>query len=245
MYQQRNVRDGKAWGGTLCAAAILGFMGIAEPLYAWDSFDSGGPGLLDSLQSSGKVLAYVRAGAGCTQVYVDAQDVSDFDAVPPAAFTYTKTNCLHLTSASVGLQLNRYFAAEIGYVNVGKFDATATGTEGGIPLTETAHYKIKGYQAALVGSWPISKQFDVLGRIGLFRWDLHFSSTGIEGGVPFSRDESATGTDLTYGLGVRYNFTPSVGASLEWQRFNKVGDQTKTGQSDIDMYSLNLIYRFW
>ena len=45
------------------------------------------------------------------------------------------------------------------------------------------------------------------------------------------------------GLGVRYPFTEKLGVGLEWNRYVDVGDNT-VGESDIDVYSVDLIWRF-
>lgn len=167
-------------------------------------------------------------------------DVSDFD--PGASgCTDNRGNAIAL---SVGLQFHPNIAVEFGYVNLGKFGASAVGTELGVPLSESADYKAKGFQATLVGIIPVSKQVDILGRIGVFRWDWNLTSTGIEGGVPFSRDETTHGTDVTYGIGAQYNVSKNISARLEWQRFQNVGDQPMNGQTNIDMFSLGLVYRF-
>ena len=48
------------------------------------------------------------------------------------------------------------------------------------------------------------------------------------------------------GLGAQYNFTPSVGLRLEWERYFEVGgkDATSTGEADIDLITAGLVFKF-
>ena len=233
-YQKRDVKLGSAIVFTL---SMFGLALSASSASASDLFDHsynyGGSAV------SGDVV-YLAGTAGTSKVKIDAADISSFD---PGATVSADDKDTSL-GLSGGYQFNSNVAAELGYVDLGSFSADAKGTESGLSLTETAKFEAKGFQASVVGSMPVSKEFSVLGRLGMFRWDLKSSNDGVEAGVPFSGSEKATGIDLTYGLGVQYNFSKVVGARFEWQKFKDVGDQDKTGQSDVDLISLGLVYRF-
>jgi hypothetical protein len=53
----------------------------------------------------------------------------------------------------------------------------------------------------------------------------------------------ASGTDLTYGFGVKFDFNRDFSARAEWQRYKDVGDLNKTGQGNIDFIGASLVYR--
>jgi OOP family OmpA-OmpF porin len=125
---------------------------------------------------------------------------------------------------AVGNQLNTNAAVEFGYVDLGEASASAAGV--------TCKADAKGFQASLVGSLPTTNQFSFTGRVGLFRWDADGSCSGA-----VSLSGSDSGTDLTFGVGVRYDMTKTVSLRGEWERFDVDDD-------DIDLLSLGLMFMF-
>jgi len=77
--------------------------------------------------------------------------------------------------------------------------------------------------------------FSALARGGLFSWKADLKAPG--------GSTDATGTDLTYGLGVKFDFNRDFSGRAEWQRYKDVGDQNKTGQGNIDFIGFSLVYR--
>lgn len=147
----------------------------------------------------------------------------------------------------IGNQLNKNAAIELGYVDLGKFTVSASGTvtvPPTIAMTASGDAKPKGFDVTVIGSLPVSNEFAFLGRIGLFHWDLDVSATASGGGVSVSQSDSASGTDLTFGVGAQYDFSKSTGVRLEWERFQDVGDENTTGKSDVDLLSVSLVFRF-
>lgn len=140
-----------------------------------------------------------------------------------------------------GYQFNKYLGAELGYVDLGK--ATASGTILGVAVSATA--KAKGWEFLGVGTLPIADKFSVYGKAGLFRWDVDVSATGVVPGfAPVAVGASDKGTDFTYGIGLKYDFTKSIGARVEWQRYKDVGNDATTGKSDVDLLSLGIVFKF-
>lgn len=135
-----------------------------------------------------------------------------------------------------GYQFNRNLGAELGYVDLGKF--TASGTVGGTPANASA--KAKGFELVGVAAYPFNDQFSVYGKAGAFRWDVDTSASA--GGTAGSASDN--GTDFTVGAGLKYNFTKNAAARLEFQRYNNVGDSGTTGQSDVNLWTLGLMYSF-
>jgi len=132
-----------------------------------------------------------------------------------------------------GYQVNKYLGAELGYTDLGEFRASASGT------TETI--KVRGYELLGVGTIPIHPRFEVYGKVGVFFWDLKDSCAGTLCGFG---SQSEAGTDLTYALGAKFNFTKFVGARVQYQRYKDVGDETTTGKSDIDFISVGVVFKF-
>jgi OmpA-OmpF porin, OOP family len=127
-----------------------------------------------------------------------------------------------------GYQINRNFSAELGYSNLGEI--TASGPGGSLSIESNA------WELVGVGSYPLSNQLSVYGKLGLYRAEVELTST-----VGISGDETAT--DLTYGVGLRYDFTPTIGVRGEWQRYGDVGGGS-TGEGDVDVLSVGVIFKF-
>jgi OOP family OmpA-OmpF porin len=119
-----------------------------------------------------------------------------------------------------GYQINRNFAAEGGYVDLGQAAIP------GAVLDTTAWY------AFAVGILPINEQFGLFGKLGLAMTETDTSGIGT--------------TDTTapaFGLGLRYFFTPQFGIRGEWERFRAPGTPF-SGKSDVDYYSISAVFRF-
>ena len=140
-----------------------------------------------------------------------------------------------------GYQFNKYLGAELGYVDLGR--ATARGTLLGVAVSATA--KAKGWEFLGVGTLPIADKFSAYGKAGLFRWDLDVSATGVVPGfAPVAVSTSDKGTDFTFGIGLKYDFTKSIGARVEWQRYKDIGNDATTGKSDVDLLSVGVVFKF-
>jgi OOP family OmpA-OmpF porin len=135
-----------------------------------------------------------------------------------------------------GYQVNRNFSIELGYTDLG--EASATGTFLGSPAAlnlETTAWELVG-----IGSVPLGRQFSIYGKVGIYRADTEVQAT--LGGVSDSVDE--TNTDLTFGLGLRYDFTRTIGVRAEWQRYSDVGGGDLGAEADIDVLSVGVVVRF-
>ena len=131
-----------------------------------------------------------------------------------------------------GYQFNRIFAAEAGYIKLG--EVHMRGTFLGVP--GTARVKASGFETVGVAAMPVAAQFAAYGKAGLLRWDVDLSGTGISIGD--------TGTSMTLGAGLLYPFTKRLAARAEWQRYSDVGNDSTTGQSDVDVFSIGLVIKF-
>lgn len=189
---------------------------------------------------------YIGAGAG--QSKVNNASCSDLNGVFDPGFSCTSNDTSTGWKLFAGYQFNPYLAAEGGYVDLGNFKASASGRVTGIPATASGSDKASGFSLDAVGTLPISEQFGLLGRIGIFAWSLDASATASAGGggapgASASLSDKPSGTSLDFGVGVKYDFTRDVGVRAEFQRFQSIGNDN-TGKSDIDLISASLLYRF-
>ena len=127
-----------------------------------------------------------------------------------------------------GYQFNKNIAAEVGYTDLGK--AKGTGS---------AEAKATAWELDAVGSFPVWQQLSILGRLGFYYGEGKLSGTGA--------DNKKNTTDLTYGLGLGWDFNQNLGVRGEWQRYSKVKFESSagvSGDSDIDVYGVSVLWRF-
>ena len=107
----------------------------------------------------------------------------------------------------VGVQFNRYFAAELGYLDSDRDGSTFDGTALGGGPGDTENTKVQGFHLDALGSYPLTQRFDAIGTIGLARAKGRSDLT--LGGAPFVAEE--TDTVFRLGVGGHYAVTEHVG----------------------------------
>lgn len=119
-----------------------------------------------------------------------------------------------------GYQINRNFAVEGGYVDLGRvarpgaaFDSTALHVSG-------------------LAILPVNQQFSMFGKLGLARTETDVFGFG-------TRDN----TDPAYGLGLRFDLNRQFGIRGEWERF-RIDGRPVVGKSDTDLFSISGVVRF-
>jgi OOP family OmpA-OmpF porin len=139
-----------------------------------------------------------------------------------------------------GYQMNKNFALEAGYFNLGKFGYTATTTPLG---TLDGTIKLQGLNLDLVGLWPFTEKFAAFGRLGAnyAQTQDSFAATGAVG-VPTNANPSEKATNYKAGFGLQYDFSRSLAMRAEAERY-RINDGVGN-KGDISLISLGLVYRF-
>ena len=135
-----------------------------------------------------------------------------------------------------GYAFNRNFAVEAAYVDLGK--ATASGTFAGSNASVT--FKASGLVVAAVGMVPLSQQFSLLGRLGLINATVKVDAS--LGNA--SASDKSTDMKTTFGVGVAYSFTQQFAVRADYDIYQKLGDSATTGESDVNMLSIGVVYKF-
>jgi OmpA-OmpF porin, OOP family len=140
-----------------------------------------------------------------------------------------------------GYQLNRNFAVEGGWFDLGRYGYTATTTPAG---TLGGDIRVKGVNLDLVGLWPITDKFSAFARVGVTsaRTSGNFAATGAVVMPYASANPSRRAANVKAGLGLMYNFNESWAMRLEGERY-RINDAVGN-KGDIDMVSVGLVYRF-
>lgn len=139
-----------------------------------------------------------------------------------------------------GYQLNKNFALEAGYFNLGKFGYMATTIP---PGTQTGNIKLQGLNIDAVGIMPINDKFSAFGRLGMQYAQAkdEFTGTGAVG-TPANPNINFKRGNYKAGVGVQYDFNLNLGMRAEAERYRI--DDGVGNLGDINMYSVGLVYRF-
>ena len=138
-----------------------------------------------------------------------------------------------------GYQFNRNFAVEGGYFDLGRFGFAATTVPAG---TLFGNIKLRGLNLDLVGTVPITEKFSAFGRVGVDYAQARDNFTGNGTVSVLNSNPSKRDTNLKFGLGLQYAFTPTLDMRLEAERY-RINDAVGN-KGDVDLVSLGLVYRF-
>jgi OmpA-OmpF porin, OOP family len=109
-----------------------------------------------------------------------------------------------------GYQFHRNFAAEVGY---------------GI-LVDKGDVEVTTLELVGVGMFPLGNHFSIVGKLGFANWEFDGP-----GGV------NQDGTDLTWGVGVQWDFSRNLGLRAMWQRY-------ETDPEETDFLNIGVLWRF-
>ncbi|MGA7748640.1 MAG: outer membrane beta-barrel protein [Gallionella sp.] len=139
------------------------------------------------------------------------------------------TNTYNLSSKTataynglVGYQFNKYFGAEVQYTGFGSI----TGQGGG-------SHDISGYGLNVVGTYPFNDQWSVFLRLGAADTTIKTVNNGSD----------VSRTDVTWGIGGQYNFTPNWGLRVDYDSYG-VGSSSNIGTATTSLASLGVVYKF-
>jgi OmpA-OmpF porin, OOP family len=136
-----------------------------------------------------------------------------------------------------GYQFNRYFAAELGFADLGA--ATGDGPLAGVGQGSFQLEVKEVFDLSAVFLFPVSGNLSGLARVGMYRarTTLDVQVTGFP-----STHDGETNSGFTIGAGAELRLGP-LGVRAEWQRYQNVGGGT-TGEDDIDVFSVGALFRF-
>ena len=122
-----------------------------------------------------------------------------------------------------GYQINRIFAAEVGYHNLGK----AKGT--------TASVKGNTWEAVGVAAWPLFGSVSAYGKLGIFRGKAEGS------GALLPNKETNYGP--TYAIGAQLELNRNLALRGDWQNYPRLGGST-IPKGDVNVISFGGLWRF-
>jgi OOP family OmpA-OmpF porin len=126
----------------------------------------------------------------------------------------------------VGYQINKNLALEGGFIGSNNVTYSASGGNLAGPVTASA--RINGWTGAAVGMLPLTDQFSLLGKVGVASIQVTAGVTGLAG-TPFF---SGIRTDITYGVGAKYDYTSAFSMRLDLDSYN-IGRSFFSSRSNI------------
>jgi opacity protein-like surface antigen len=160
----------------------------------------------------------------------------------------------------LGYRFGKFLAAEIGYANLGEAsyrlpafvnytvtDRTGASFTDSFDAERAAVFTSAGPTISALGMFPIGQYIDLHVRAGIYLADTRLTNRirdvqGDIGNIMHDRSD-ASETELYYGLGGAWNINENFVLRAEYQMFMDVGDESKTGESDIDMFNVSVLFR--
>lgn len=123
-----------------------------------------------------------------------------------------------------GFQFNKYFSVEGGYMNLGSYAVSNGNT------IEPA-----GWGLSVMGTLPITPTFSAFAKAGEYRMRQKMN--------PASTADNTWSP--VFGAGLKYDFNPNFFGRLEYDRIQNLGSGSTTINSDVNVYTLGLGYKFF
>jgi OmpA-OmpF porin, OOP family len=117
-----------------------------------------------------------------------------------------------------GWMFNPYIGAELEYI------------DGGTAEDRGFEIDISGVNASLRGAYPFSDRFSVFAKVGMMFWEADVTSFEVSG--------TDDGEDVSWGVGLGFDFTDNLGATVEYQGFEIEDTDT------VDLISAALVWKF-
>ena len=128
-----------------------------------------------------------------------------------------------------GYSFNKYFAAEASVYNFAEASIGAIEYPVGSGTFSSAAVSMKGVGAYAVGMYPVTKNINLIAKLGVLNWDADLRVNSTAG--------SNDGTDAAYALAASYAFTKALLVTAEWESFN-------TDNPELSMFSLGFKFNF-
>jgi OmpA-OmpF porin, OOP family len=146
-------------------------------------------------------------------------------------------------NVSAGYRFNRYFAVELGYVDLGEGKARLIDPLAANGMGDLS-FSARGFTTAVVGSIPFGKRWDAYARLGLLHPDVELTVSGVADGSPFAARLLDHEVRAFWAVGVGYQVKEDMRVKFELSHYEGVGDNENTGRADILAVTMGFEYRW-
>jgi OOP family OmpA-OmpF porin len=183
---------------------------------------------------------YLGAGAGASKAKLDEGFIRN--TLSAAGATSVLVNSDQRDTGYklfMGKQFSRHMALEAGWFDLGRFGFDATT----VPAASfSGRDRVRGWNLDMLFLAPMSQQVSVYGRLGA----AYARSNSEFGGTRIGLIPDPDGSDRKFspkvGLGLEYKFSEALAMRGEVERY-RINSNVRN-RRDIDLYSLNLVYKF-
>jgi OOP family OmpA-OmpF porin len=189
-------------------------------------------------------FGYVGLGAGYSRVQFYPADFA-------SGLTDSSKNFDAGFRGFLGWQVNRNWAVEVGYTQLGKFMYN-TQFRGAI-VSQEIDYKATGVEFSFLPTVPITRKLSLFGRLGGFFSQARttvYNPNGIPSGA--GSNVQTNQTSFLTGLGFQY-LGDEAGLRIEYENFGPIGSTCNpgqvlsascTGRVNAKMVSVNGVFKF-
>jgi hypothetical protein len=188
------------------------------------------------------VFASALPGAALASDYVGTLRAPQSTLTPPGVYSFASAPepMAALAADSVyrlklGFKPSRYFAVEGEVVDFGKVDDPFRS-----PADLSSQFRSTGFGVDTIAMLPVWR-FSFYGRMGAYRGDGR-AGYGWHP-MPLAENQFVRGTRLRYGIGMRYDFTSSLGLRAELERNSPLRDPLAELDAG-EQLSVGLSWRF-
>jgi opacity protein-like surface antigen len=148
-----------------------------------------------------------------------------------------------------GFRFNRYFAAELGLVQLGELSSSVRGEvdqgNGFVPLDLKYTFNVGGPMISVIGFLPLGEKAEIYARAGyLFSSSEREISARLDGQRAGSNAARGDSQDPVFGAGFAYHFNQVYSLRAEYQKLTDVGQEQRTGAEDLNIIGLAFLMRF-
>ncbi len=137
-------------------------------------------------------------------------------------------------NAVAGYQLNKYFAVEAGWQDLGTLDATDMRGA----AAQGQNIDVSGATLGIVGTLPLSEKWFLTGEAGAYQYHLEHQ-------MGVGKYVSATDTSPYVGAGIGYRITDNMDVTAKYRRFTDIDETAwETAHMDAETVGVQLTYRF-
>jgi len=140
------------------------------------------------------------------------------------------------TRFKLGYKPSRFFAVEGEVVEFGRAENPFAR-----PADLASQFRSTGFGVDTIAMLPVWR-FSFYGRMGAYRGDAR-AGYGWHP-TPLADNQFTRGTRLRYGLGLRYDFTSSLGVKAELERHSPLGANLLTDVDTGEQLSVGVSWRF-
>jgi hypothetical protein len=183
-------------------------------------------------------------------------DIQAFSFFEPIEETVSFDDSDSAFGLVIGYRLTPHLAFEAGYSNFGEVRYRSSST-GNFPLeagSETVIIKTEttGFTLAVLGVLPLSRDWELFGRVGALFANNQLSIAILGEGQQFlpplgnrlTASDSQDSTDVYAGVGLSRRFFEIYDLRLEYHRALDAGDESFGGKGDLDVALLGLVVTF-